>query len=177
MLWAWQLPAAAALVLLAALGLGWQPAILGALYLAAVTPALTHHDIRSHRLPNRLVLPGYAVVAVGILWRWAATGAPPWPPLACMGITVGALLLLNLLGGLGMGDVKLGGVLAGTLALISPAYALTGLVAGFLLGGVASVVLLIGAVLVAGSARHRSIPFGPFLLAGFWAVVGMLALA
>jgi leader peptidase (prepilin peptidase)/N-methyltransferase len=178
MLWAWPLPVAAGLVLLAAFGIGWHPAIVGALYLAAVTPSLTREDIRSHRLPNALVLPGYCALAAGVTWRWSQSGAVPWAELASVGVAVGALLLMNVLGGLGMGDVKLGGVLAGTLALISPGHALVGLVVGFLLGGVASVVVLVSAALVAGSGvRGRSIPFGPFLLAGFWATVGMLAFA
>ena len=58
---AWQLPVAAGLAALAVLAAGPHPAALPLLYLAAVTPELVRVDLREHRLPNRLVLPGVAL--------------------------------------------------------------------------------------------------------------------
>ena len=69
-------------------------------------------DLRSHRIPNRLVLTGIGI-ALGTHFVWAVTGhqafAGPnwWSPLA--GLAAGCALLfpLYLLRAMGAGDVKL----------------------------------------------------------------------
>jgi leader peptidase (prepilin peptidase)/N-methyltransferase len=79
------------------------------------------------------------------------------------------LLILNLVGGMGMGDVKLGAALG--LASWTPAVAVRSPVIAFLIGGLVSVVLLIA------GRRGRRIAFGPFLLGGFWAAVALEAVS
>lgn len=167
-----QVPAVVLLSLLAFWVLGPTAALIPALYLAAVTPELVRVDLRSRRLPNVLVLPGYAVLAAAAVVAWAASAQPPWQVLLAAAGTFAFLLLMNVLGGMGMGDVKLGGVLAGALTLISLEAAAAGIAAGFLLGGVASVCLLLRRGSIGGLTRaRRSIPFGPYLLAGYWVVL------
>jgi leader peptidase (prepilin peptidase)/N-methyltransferase len=133
------------------------------LAVAAVAPRLTLLDLTEHRLPNRLVVPpliaGIAALGLG----WAATGVPPLVPLLAAAIYSGALFVLALFGGIGMGDVKL----AAALGLASPtlAVAVGSPLLAFLCGGIAAM-----AVLIRRGPRAR-IAFGPFLLAGYFAAL------
>jgi leader peptidase (prepilin peptidase)/N-methyltransferase len=125
------------------------------LYLAAVTPALVLADLRSRRLPNRMTVTGIVVglVAAGLQWSWI--------PLAAGLAYGGALYLLSLAGGIGMGDAKL----AAVIGLAAGAETLDAAVAAFLLGGVAASIALVR------GGRGARIPFGPWLLAGYWVTV------
>jgi leader peptidase (prepilin peptidase)/N-methyltransferase len=174
---AWQLPVAVALAGLAIAALGLTPSAVPALYLAAVTPELVRIDLREHRLPNRIVLPGVAVGLASAALSWAATGIPPLVPLVAALATAGLLALLSLGGGIGMGDVKL----AAVIGLASPTIAIAPVapLAAFLLGGVAaSIVLLCGVVAGRGrEARRAHIAFGPYLLAGYVAALLLVVLS
>lgn len=158
---AWQLPLSIGLAVLAIFAVGPQLAALPLLYLAAVTPELVRVDLREHRLPNRLVLPGIAIGLAAAAIQWAETGT--LVPLIAGTAYFTFLFVLNLTGGMGMGDVKLGAVLG--LASSTTALAVLSPVIAFLLGGLVSV-----AVLVA-RGRGARIAFGPYLLAGFWLAV------
>jgi len=131
------------------------------LYLAAVSPALCNADLVHRRLPNRLVMPGYAVSAIAITIGWL-TGDRITPTAGIAGVLYFVFLLaLSVLGGMGMGDVKLAGVLglaAGGLGMVT---AIASPVIAFAVGAAAAIVALT-------RRTGRSIPFGPCLLAGFW---------
>ena len=100
-----------------------QPLLVSAVYLIALLWGLTlvHIDLRVRRLPDRLVLPAYPVTAVALLACSVVTGR--WSALAVAaasaGVAVAVFTVLALLspgaGGLGLGDVKLAGVLAALL--------------------------------------------------------------
>jgi leader peptidase (prepilin peptidase)/N-methyltransferase len=90
---------------------GLRPSAIAVMYLAAVTPWLVWFDIREHRLPNRLVVPGIGVGLLGCVGEWVASGRIPVVPLIAAAAYAGFLLLLNLVGGMGMGDVKLAAAL------------------------------------------------------------------
>jgi leader peptidase (prepilin peptidase) / N-methyltransferase len=174
--WAWQLPVALALGWLAIAAHGLTPAAMAAVYLAAVTPELVRIDLREHRLPNRIVVPGIAVgLAAAGLW-WLASGEPPLVPLVAALATAGLLLLLSLGGGIGMGDVKL----AALIGLASPtiAIALAAPLVAFLLGGVAASIVLLRGVLAGRGreARRAQLAFGPYLLLGYFAVLAGVVL-
>jgi len=142
-------------------------------YLAAITIALALIDIDVHRLPDALVLPAYAVGAVllgvaallrgdmGALIRLAAGAA----------ILFAFYLVLALISprGMGMGDVKLAGVLGLFLGFLGWGPMAVGAVAGFVLGGVFALVLIV----LRRARRGSGIPFGPWMLAGAW--VGIVA--
>jgi leader peptidase (prepilin peptidase)/N-methyltransferase len=157
---------------LAGLGIlatGVAPSAVAILYLAAVTPLLVEFDIREHRLPNVLVLPG---IGVGLLLgglEWLISGRLPLVPLVAGAAYAGFLLVMHLVGGMGMGDVKLGAALG--LASWNMSVAALSPVVAFFAGGAASAVLLIA------GKRGQRIAFGPFLLGGFWAAVALVALA
>lgn len=156
----WALVVAAAAI--GVLAFGPRPEVVGVLYLAAVTPLLARVDMAEHRLPNAIVLPGLAVAALGASAGWLRTGQPPITAVIAAGSAAMLLLTLHALGGFGMGDVKLGTVLALSLGALGAGAAAVGLLVGFCAGGVAAL-----AVLVAGGAGQR-MPFGPFLLFGYW---------
>jgi leader peptidase (prepilin peptidase)/N-methyltransferase len=148
---------------------GFGPAAIAVGYLAAVTPWLVWVDLREHRLPNVLVLPGIGAGLVACAGEWMASGRFPLVPLVAGATYAGFLLLMNIVGGMGMGDVKLGAALGLaswnlSLAVLSPVIA-------FLVGGLVSVVLLIA------GRRGQRIAFGPFLLGGFWVAVLLVALS
>lgn len=127
-------------------------AFIPVVYLAAVTPALVLADLRSHRLPNRMVVPGIGVGLIAVAVQWS------WVPLAAGLAYGGALYLMSLAGGIGMGDVKL----AALIGLAAGNATLDAAVAAFLLGGVAASIAL------HRRGRGARIPFGPWLLAGYW---------
>lgn len=161
---------ASVLAAVAVLALSGRPALVPALHLAAVTPLLWRADVREHRLPNRLVLPSLALALVAAL---AAAALGDWTPLLAGLVTGTVLVALSLAGGLGMGDAKLGAALALLLGVLGAEAAVLAMLLALLGGGVAALTGL----LVRRLRRGRSIAFGPFLLAGAWAVLGMQALA
>lgn len=133
-------------------------------YLACVTPRLWATDVAQHRLPNRLVLPGYPVAVASGVAQWIATGDPQTTAMLSGAAYFAFMLLLSLAGGLGLGDVKLAGVLGIAAGLLGPTAALVSPVAAFLLGGVAAVIAM-------RRGPGARIPFGPFMLSGFWIAV------
>lgn len=85
-----------------------------------------------------------------------------------------------------MGDVKLAGVLGGAAGLISVPAAILSPVLAFVAGGMASVVVLV--VTFFGRrdlplkqawavTKETKIPFGPFMLLGFWVAVALPVVA
>jgi leader peptidase (prepilin peptidase)/N-methyltransferase len=151
------------------LAVGVAPSAASVVYLAAVTPWLIWFDVRYHRLPNVLVVPGMGVGLLSCAGEWVVSGRVPAVPLVAGVAYAGFLLVLHVLGGMGMGDVKLAAALG--LASWNLSVAVLSPVVAFLVGGLVSVVMLI-----AGRRGHR-IAFGPFLLGGFWAAVLVVALA
>lgn len=138
------------------------------LYLAAITVALAIIDIESHKLPNVIVLPGYAVGAA--LLGTASLLEGDFVALGRMAAGAGILFafyfVLAIISprGMGMGDVKLAGVLGLFLGSLGWGQLAVGAGAAFVLGGVFSIILL--ATKRAG--RKSGIPFGPWMLLGAW---------
>ena len=157
----WALPASATLAAIAVATIGLDPRVVPALYLALVTPALVVADVTGRRLPNWLVLPGFPVCIAAVVAEGLQGGQLPLAAVLA-GLTYFAVFLaMAWAGGMGMGDVKLAGVLGLSAGLIGVAPAVATAVVAFVLGGVAAVV----------SARRpdgAGIPFGPYLLAGYW---------
>ncbi|MBS3177496.1 MULTISPECIES: prepilin peptidase [unclassified Pseudoclavibacter] len=140
--------------------------------LAIVTPRLVVTDVREHRLPNPLVVFAALGLLLACCLDWLLTGSLDVVAIV-IGVLVGAVLLLcSVLGGLGMGDVKLGAVLAAAAALVHPSLAALLVFLAVLFGGLQSIV-----VLACTRDRRRSIAFGPALLAGYWLPVAWLAVS
>lgn len=147
---------------------GRLPAAPAYLYLAAVGVALAGIDLRSHRLPNALVLPSYPVLLLLLTGASAITGdwSALWRALVAGVASLAVYLVLWLAypAGMGFGDVKLAGLLGVALGYLSWSALAIGTFAAFVVGGISGVLLL--------AATHRSrrtaIAFGPFMVAGVW---------
>jgi leader peptidase (prepilin peptidase) / N-methyltransferase len=123
-------------------------------------------DLEHRIIPNRLTLLG-AILAVGLGTALDPAGEPER---LIAGVAAGGFLLVAALaypGGMGMGDVKLAGVMG---LFLGPAVAPAILIA--LLAGV-----LVGAAIIARkgaqAGRKTAVPFGPFLALG--AIVAVYA--
>lgn len=163
------LPVSLVLTAVAVAAIGPSAFLAGPLALAVVSGELVRIDIEAHRLPNRLVLPCFAAAIAGIALDGILNSTTPGGAIGSGAVWFGFFLLLNLGGGMGMGDVKLAGVLGLCLGSLGAASAVLGMLLAFLFGGVAGGVVLARRV---GGIRSR-IPFGPFLLAGFWVALAL----
>ncbi|WP_233245489.1 prepilin peptidase [Salinibacterium hongtaonis] len=143
------------------------------LYLAAVSIALALIDLDTHTLPNRIVGPSYIVAAALLVATSLLLGEPATllRMLAGAAILFVAYLAMALArpGGMGLGDVKLAGVLGLYLGWLGWGSLAVGAFSAFVLGGFYSIALL-----ALGKANRKSgIPFGPWMLGGAW--VGIFA--
>lgn len=142
--------------------------LLAFLYLAAISIALAAIDLDSHRLPNSIVLPAFAVA--GVMLGAAALLSGDVVSIARAAAGAGVLftvyLVLALIAprGMGMGDVKLAGVLGLYLGWIGWGALAVGSLGAFVLGGVVGMALIV----LRRASRSTAIPFGPWMLAGAW---------
>ncbi|MBF0672655.1 MAG: prepilin peptidase [Salinibacterium sp.] len=148
-------------------------ALVAFLYLASISIALTFIDLDTHTLPNRIVLPAYIVGGVLLVVTSVLAGTPDAiiRALIAMAAMFVAYLVMALAypGGMGLGDVKLAGVLGLYLGWIGWGALLVGAFAAFVLGGLFSIVLLA----LRRVNRKSGIPFGPWMLGGAWVGVFM----
>lgn len=151
---------------LAGAAAGWSAALPALLVLALLTAPLVLIDLRHHRLPDRLV---YLAGGVGYcLLLLAAALDHDWDDLlraleACAIVgAVGLLVVLAAPRGLGLGDVKLAAVLAAYLGWFGWRQVYQGLLAGFLIGAVVA----LGLLLTRRITRRTPFAFGPCLLLG-----------
>lgn len=146
-------------------------ALAAVVFLAVLSVRLVVIDIRTHRLPNRLVGPGYVV---GILLLGAAA-LLAGEPVLMLRMVIGALaaggfywvLWAVYPAGMGFGDVKLAGLLGLYLGFSGWTFVILGIAAGFVVGGVWGIVVMLSR---RGNAKSR-IPFGPSMLTGAWLVM------
>ena len=172
----WVIPATAAVTVLAwwAIAPG-RPVLVPIVYTVAVWTMipLAFVDLDVHRLPDRIQLPAYPVLALLLAACSYASG--DWSPFVralIAGLVLWLLfLILGILpgGGIGFGDVKLAGLLGMLLGWLSWTHVMRGTVATFLIGGV--VALLVMAI--AGKGRRDEFAYGPSMLLG--AVVALIA--
>ncbi|MFI0371348.1 prepilin peptidase [Actinomadura sp. 1N219] len=150
--------------------LGWrvgpEPVLPALLYLAAVGTLLGFIDIKAKRLPDRFTLPSYGIAAALL-----AAAAPFTDDglrrfehaLLGMALLFGLYFVQAFLvpSGIGMGDVKLSGVLGLYLGWFGQDAWILGLLATYLFGGVAGV-----GIMIVRRTRKGEFAFGPCMLAG-----------
>ena len=163
---------AAALLAAGALRFGGSALLPAYCYLALVSIPLAVIDALSGRLPDRLTLPSYPIALA--LLGGAALAVPEGGQhylhalagLAACAAFYGVLWLISP-ASIGLGDVKLAGVLGLYLGWFGARAVLAGLLGGFVLAA------MVGVVLIAArrATRKTHIPFGPFMLAAALAVL------
>jgi leader peptidase (prepilin peptidase)/N-methyltransferase len=144
------------------------------LILVSAGAALWLIDLDHLRLPDVIVGPLYPVALLGLLVAGWVNG--DWPvgmgqALASAGVWLvvfGGIWLGSLGRAMGFGDVKLAPVLGLVLGWVGWGPSLVGLFAGFAVGAVVGVAMIIRY----RAGRGTRVPYGPFMLAG--ALIGLL---
>jgi leader peptidase (prepilin peptidase)/N-methyltransferase len=151
---------------------GWRPATGALAWAAGAAVVLGSVDLASHRLPDRVTYPAVAVCAAAllvdaaVLGSWGAFARAVIAAAAAFVVAAGAAAISPDV--LGLGDVKLLGLLGLLLGWFGWGVLLAGVFLGLLTGAAVSLVLL-----VSRRAGWRTrVPFGPPLLVG--AVLALL---
>jgi leader peptidase (prepilin peptidase)/N-methyltransferase len=157
---------AAAFAGLAGAASGWSAALPAWIALALVLAPLAVIDVEHHRLPDRLIAVGYlaavallglAAVSTGAESRLARAGVAAIATAVAFGLPV-----LLAPASMGLGDVKLAGLLGGYLGWLGWDRLVDGILAGFVIG--AAVALALVATRRAG--LRTAFAFGPALMSG-----------
>lgn len=158
-------------------GASWVFGVLGVVSLAVFTVWLTVTDIRTRRLPNRVVAWGVALTLgltlVSGLLAFVGSSDPAalWRLVcAAVGATVLTLIFLALWlvspRGIGAGDVKIAPLVGGVTVYVGGVFALLICVV------VASLVAVLWDVILRKRRSLTDVPFAPCLFGGAW--VGLL---
>jgi leader peptidase (prepilin peptidase) / N-methyltransferase len=143
-------------------------------YLAAIGVSLGIIDLIEQRLPTKLVLPGFAVIGAAFTALAIVNSAGMDLLRAAAGsvAVAGFYLVLALAsgGGLGAGDVKLGGLLGLALGWLSWSAVLAGVLLGWCFGGIAWLILRMTGL----RPRTYLLPAGPPLLLGAFVAIGLM---
>ncbi|MEU6415518.1 A24 family peptidase [Microbispora sp. NPDC046933] len=129
------------------------------LYAVVAGAALAEIDRRTWRLPDAITLPSYPIL-LGLL---APSGR--LLPAVASGCALGAVYAVLWFArptGLGLGDVKLAGLIGLLAGALGAQATIVAGMAGQVLGALYAVVLL----LARRATRTTEFPFGPFMLAG-----------
>jgi leader peptidase (prepilin peptidase)/N-methyltransferase len=154
---------------------GLRPATVALAWAAGACVVLATVDLASHRLPDRVTYPAYAVcvaallVDAAVLGTWTAFVRAAVAATAAFLVAAGAALISP--EGLGFGDVKLLGLLGLLLGWAGWGVLLGGVFLGLLIGAAVSLVLL--ATRRAG--WRTALPFGPPLLLGAALALALVA--
>jgi leader peptidase (prepilin peptidase)/N-methyltransferase len=142
-------------------------------YLGALGTAASVIDLRTRRLPDQIILPSYPITVV--LLAVASGVEQDWWLL--VRAVIAAVLVASFylaLGlvfsrGLGLGDVKLGALLAFALGWLGWPTLTTGVLAAWGLAAIALLVLLV----IRSDRRDRTIALGPWLCLGALVAVAL----
>ncbi|MDO8736580.1 MAG: prepilin peptidase [Thermoleophilia bacterium] len=145
-------------------GMTW--ALLPALLFVSSLVAIFYIDLDHYIIPNVIVLPVAVIglvanVAISLAGDESAASWQPWYAYLAAGLMSATFFFVVALlkpGGMGMGDVKL----AGMMGFFLGKAVLTGLFLGFLFGAVTGVALMATGI----KGPKSRIPFGPFLAIG-----------
>ena len=154
---------------------GARPAAVALAWFGAAAVVLAGVDVLRHRLPDRVTYPAATVCAAVLLADAAVTGA--WGALlravlaTLLALALAAAARLIAPAGLGLGDVKLLGLLGLVLGWAGWGVLIGGVFAGLLIGALASLLLV-----ATGRAGWRTrVAFGPPLLAGAYVSLWLAA--
>ncbi|WP_307046519.1 prepilin peptidase [Arthrobacter oryzae] len=145
---------------------GWSWVLPAFLFLCAAGLVLSRIDLQHKLLPNKIVFPSLGIGFVlllldaGMNQRWGNLLAAV---IGCA-VTFVIYLILALISprGMGMGDVKLSAPLGLYLGYLSVGHLILGIALGFIVGAVASVLLVTTGL----AGRKTALPFGPSMFLG-----------
>jgi leader peptidase (prepilin peptidase)/N-methyltransferase len=149
----------------AALAPTWPEAVAFAV-LALACALLMAVDLAEQRLPDRILGPAYPALFAALALAAAVSGE--WPrlgraALAAVVLCAGYLLLAVISpAGLGLGDVKLSGLLGAFLGWLGWSHVLLGTLAAFVIAGSVSALLLV----TRRATRRSDVAFGPAMVVG-----------
>lgn len=157
------------LVTYVVVGLRW--ALIGYLWFASVTLVLILTDLDHHRIPNRILYPGF-VVGLLLLVAGGFLDGEPHRLLPALGGAAGYFLVLFVValasrGGFGFGDVKLAALLGLFTGYVSLGSTLIAFFLGIFIGGAVAILLLA----LRRRDRKAEIAFGPPMIAGAWIAI------
>ncbi|MGW6565481.1 prepilin peptidase [Streptomyces sp. NPDC054975] len=151
---------------------GPRPELAVWLLCAPLAVLLATVDVRVHRLPDPLTLPLAAATPILLLGaELLPYDAGSWLHALLGGVALGGgyfVLFLIRPAGMGFGDVKLALCVGAALGWYGWGVLFAGTFAGFLLGSLYG----LGLVLARRGSRKSAIPFGPFMIGG--ALLGLL---
>jgi leader peptidase (prepilin peptidase) / N-methyltransferase len=156
----------AALLAGAGLLLGLRPGLGALVWTAGAAVVLAQVDLAVHRLPDRVVFPSIAVVTTAwladavVLGTWDALLRAVLAGLVAFVAAVVAALVSP--GGMGFGDVKLLGLLGVLLGWFGWSVLALGVILGFVVGALGTVVLLV----MRRAGWRSEVALGPSLLLG-----------
>jgi leader peptidase (prepilin peptidase)/N-methyltransferase len=140
-------------------------AILAAcLYLTVAGVVLALVDWRTKRLPDAITLPSYPILMALLIPSGALV--PGVYGMLALGSIYGLLWFVRP-GGLGLGDVKLAGLIGLVTGALGPDAWVVAAVGGHLLGGLYAAGLLV----TRRGTLKSEFPFGPFMLTAAYAAV------
>ncbi len=144
---------------------GWDPILACWVYVSAVGIVLAYVDAQTRLLPTRVIAPSYGIVIALICVAGLVTQSGHRLLGAALGWLVmgGFYFVLWFVypRGLGYGDVRLAGLLGLALGYVGWSAVVTGMYAGFLLGGAGGLVLALLRIV-----NRKQFAFGPFMLLG-----------
>lgn len=149
--------------------IGWHPELAAFLVAGLVCVSVVLVDLQLHKIATKLVYPLAAATAVLLGAAAVVDNRVDDLVRALLAGIVASLffwiLILIVPTGMGDGDARLALVLGMLLGWYSWKHVYLGLMAGFLLGSVFGVILMV----VKRAGRKTQIAFGPYLIAGaFW---------
>lgn len=146
--------------------LGPDPVLPAFLVLGAALVAVSAVDLERLIIPNRIVYPAGAALAVLLVagsaadGRWTALG---WAAVGG-GAAFGAFFAVHLAvpRGMGFGDVRLAALVGMATGWLSPGRVFVAFLLAFFIGAVVGLVVMAAS----GQGRRTRVPFGPFMATG-----------
>ncbi len=143
--------------------IGWSVLLPGVVAVVAVSMRLSLIDWREHRLPNNIVGPLAAGVAIWLVVLGVATAdfGRSLAPLGWGFAGLAAFLGLHFVGGLGMGDVKYAWPVCATLGWFGWSSLQVGLYGLAISGGIVALI-----VQLQGKGGKHRVAYGPYMALG-----------
>ncbi len=124
-------------------------------------------DLQVRRIPNILVISGFGLCLFSMVVQFSLGDSKHQLGrfFIAMVASSGALYAIAIIsrGGMGMGDVKLVGLLGAIIGLLGYRYVFIMALSAFALGSIVGIVLIV----MKKAGRKSAVPFGPFIGAGY----------